>query len=143
GAGRGVGALIETARTALPVTLNVDSGLTLGVNTTIGGSATVSNGSSPGAACDSAAATAAIRHSADTQVRQQGRGNDIYGAIEQDVRDGAALMDYVLDGFSIDDLAELATIRFGPQYNQPAFNNGNGPRQNASEASYRWGCPAK
>ncbi len=142
-AGRGVGALIETARTALPVTLNVDSGLTLGVNTTIGGSATVSNGSSPGAACDSAAATAAIRHSADTRVRQQGRGNDIYGAIEQDVRDGAALMDYVLDGFGIDDLAELATIRFGAQYNQPAFSNGNGPRQNASHASYRWGCPAK
>jgi hypothetical protein len=54
--------------------LNVDSGLTLGVNTTVSGNATISDGSSAGAACDSASATAAIRHSADTQISQQGVG---------------------------------------------------------------------
>ncbi len=139
--GRGVGALIETVRTALPVTLNVDSGLTLGVNTTVSGSATISDGSSEGAPCDSAAATAAIRHSADTNVTKQGNGSDIIGAVVQDTREGAELMNYVLDGFTIDDLIDLATIKFGPLYGQPAFSGS--PNHTAANVNYRWGCPAK
>ena len=134
---------VKAVRQAAPVNLNVDSGLTLGVNTTVSGSATISDGSSEGAACDSAAATAAIRHSSDTQVDQQGNGSDIIGSIQQDTLNAAALMSYVLDGSTLEDLAKLATIKFGPLYNRPQFSNAHGPKQNATDVSYRWGCPEK
>jgi len=139
GRGRSVGALIEALRTAVPVALNIDSGLTLGTNTTVSGNATISDGSSAGAACDSAVADVAIRHADGTTITRQGNAHDIIGAIVEDDRSAAELMEYVLDGRSIDDLTAMAHIRIGAEFGKPAFS-GN-PSQTASSANYRWGCP--
>jgi hypothetical protein len=136
--GRSVGALIEVTRTSLPMSLNVDSGLTLGTNTTVSGSATISDGSSAGAACDSASAPAAIRHASGTEITQQG-ASEIIGDVVLDDRDAAQLMDYVLDEHSVDELADLAHIKFGPRFNKPAFSGT--PSHTATDVSYRWGCP--
>jgi hypothetical protein len=141
GRGRSVGALIETTRTASAISLNIDSGLTLGTNTTVTGSATISDGSSAGAACDSATAAAAIRHADDTDITLQGSGSDIYGSIVQDSRNAEELMQHVLNGHSIEDLTNLAHIKFGPMFTQPSFA-GN-PGQTATDVKYRWGCPSQ
>lgn len=137
--GRSVGAMVEAVRTAERVDLNVESGLTLGTNTTISGSATISDGSSEGAPCDSASADAAIRHASGTTVTRQGQGNDVFGEIVLDDREAAELMDWVLDGMSVGELANMAHIKFGPTFGKPVF--GGSPNQLASDASYRWGCP--
>jgi hypothetical protein len=139
GRGRSVGALIETVRSATPITLDIDSGLTLGTNTTISGSAKVSNGSDA-ALCDSASALNAIRHSSDSEITRQGNGHSIIGGIQQDEREAAELMTDVLNGATIDQLASHAQIKFGPMYNQPAFSGS--PVSTATASNYRWGCPA-
>jgi hypothetical protein len=141
GRGRGVGAMIEAIRTATGISLNIDSGLTVGTNTTIAGSATISDGSSAGAACDSASAPAAIRHAEGTSITQKGNGHDIFGSIVKDDRGAAELMEYVLNGSTIEDLTDLAHIRFGPMFSRPLFSNANGPAHDAANPDYRWGCP--
>lgn len=141
--GRSVGAMIEATRTVEPISLNVDSGLTLGTNTTISGNATISDGSSDGAACDSAAAPAAIRHSSETSIDFQGNAHDIFGDVVQDSRGSAELMSWVLDDKSVYDLAAMAHIKFGPMYGKDPFSDGSGPSQSASDERYRWGCPTK
>lgn len=139
--GRGVGALVEVTRMASAISLNIDSGLTLGTDATVAGSATISDGSSAGAACDSASAPAAIRHADSTTVTEQGNGHDIYGSIVEDSLDAAALADYVLNGQSIDDLTNLSHIRFGPMFGEPSF--AGSPTQYATDPKYQWGCPAQ
>ena len=139
--GRAVAAMIEVLRTAVPVSFNVDSGLTLGTNTTISGNATISDGSSPGVECDSATADAAIRHAAGTTLTRQGAAHDVFGEIVLDDRDAGELMDYVLGGHTIEELAEMAEIKFGPAFDKPAFSGS--PSQTNNNASYRWGCPAQ
>lgn len=141
GRGRSVGSLIDALRVATSIALNIDSGLTVGTNTTISGSATVSDGTSAGAACDSAAAPAAIRHASGTDVTRKGNGSDIFGAVVEDDRTASELMQHVLNGHDLEDLTNLAHIRFGPMFSRPLFSNGNGPRHDAAMVEYRWGCP--
>lgn len=141
GRGRSVGALIEVSRLASAFSFNVDSGLTLGSDATVSGSATISDGSSAGAACDSASAAAAIRHADGTSVKKQGNGHDIYGAIVKDARSSQQLMAHVLNGHDLAELSQYATFRFGPMFGQPAFTDG--VSQTATNPSYRWGCPAQ
>lgn len=139
GHGRSVGALIETLRTAAAVSFNIDAGLTLGTNTSIGGNARVSDGSSPGAACDSAAAPAAIRHSSDAHVDWQSR--NVIGEVIEDSRDAVSLMSHILNGSSLEELSRIASIRFGPMFGSPAFSGT--PLSTAEKREYRWGCPAQ
>jgi hypothetical protein len=142
GRGRGVGALIEAVRTALPVSLNVDSGLTLGMNTTISGAAQISDGSTAGAQCDIGPADHAIRHSSNTTITTQGQGHTITGGIEQDERETEELMQFVLNDFTLEDFSKMASIRFGPLFDRPSFQNSSGPKWDAAQKDYRWGCPA-
>lgn len=141
GRGRSVGAFVEVSRFATAISFNVDSGLTLGSDATVTGSATISDGSSAGAACDSASAPAAIRHADGTEVNEQGSGHDIYGAVIEDSRASAQLMAHVLNGHDLAELTQYATFRFGPMFGQPAFTDG--VSQTATNPSYRWGCPAQ
>jgi hypothetical protein len=141
GRGRSVGAFLQIVRTAELVGLNIDSGLTLGTNTTVQGSATISDGSSAGAACDSAAATSAILHSDSTYLHTKGEGITIVGSVTQDTRSTTELMDFTLDGHSIDELAALAHIKFGPLFSKPAFSGS--PKWDNSVVNYRWGCPTQ
>lgn len=139
GLGRAVGALVEVYRMASSIAFNIDSGLTLGTDATVAGSATISDGSSPGAACDSVAANAAIRHADSTSVNEQGNGHDIYGAIVQDTMGAASLAAHILNGKSIDDLSDLAHIRFGPMFGENLFSGS--PSYDNANTDYRWGCP--
>jgi hypothetical protein len=143
GSGRSVGAMVQALRTAGSVSLNIESGLTIGMNTTISGNATISDGSSGGAACDSASAAQAIRHSSNSTITYSGSAHEIVGNVQQDSRNAEELMNYVLNGRSLGELADMASIRFGPMYDRPAFNNGNGPKFDATDVAYRWGCPSK
>lgn len=143
GHGRGVGALVEAVRVAGAFGLNIDSGLALGSHATISGNVTISDGSDAGAACDSASAPNAIRHASDTTLEGQGTAHDIRGAVVRDPRTASELMSHVLGNRSLAELTELAQLRFGPLFGQPAFNSSQGPGQNAADQSYRWGCPAQ
>jgi Tfp pilus assembly protein PilX len=142
GRGRSVGAMVQALRSTHRANLSIDAGLTVGMNTIISGSATVSDGSSAGAACDSASAAAAIRHSSNATITQQGSGHEIIGAIQKDTRDAGQLMQDILGGVSLDRIAAGADIQFGATFARPAFQNSIKPRQNATLPEYRWGCPA-
>lgn len=141
GSGRGVGALIEVTRLATSMSFNIDSGLTVGTNTTITGNATISSGG-PTAACDSAAAPAAIRHADGTTISQVGSAHEIQGSIVEDALGPEQLMAQMLNGHSIEDLTELANIKWGPMFGKPSLPGGAGPTHLASNPDLRWGCPA-
>lgn len=143
GRGRSVASLVGTIKAIAKVALNIEAGLTLGTNTTITGNATISDGSSAGSACTSDPAPAAIQHASGTEVEQKGGAHDIYGEVVEDDLEAGALMAHVLDGHSIDDLTDMATLRFGDMFGEDAFNNGSGPKQTAGSPEYRWGCPTQ
>jgi hypothetical protein len=141
GRGRGVGALIEATRMASPVSLNIDSGLTLGAGADIRGAATISDGSDS-EVCTEGAAPAAIRYSSDATVTIEGAARDrLVGDTIQDTRSAADLMLHVLDDNSLADLSAMANIRFGPMFDARTFPNGAGPTHTAAAADLRWGCP--
>jgi hypothetical protein len=141
GRGRSIGALLRAVRTSPPVTLNINSGLTLGVNTTVSGNATISDGSDGGAGCSpDSAAEHAIVYGSDNTVSVDGSAN-IVGTTQQDTLSGAKLIAQVFNGMTIDELATYANIRFGPAYNQPKYENAKKPNSAHAEFKYRWGCP--
>ncbi|MEX2582608.1 MAG: hypothetical protein WD766_05020 [Gemmatimonadota bacterium] len=140
GRGRSVGAMMEVTRVANSISLSVDSGLTLGTDATITGNATVSDGSDS-AICTNEDPGAAIRYSSDSEVSIGGSSN-IVGDTIQDTRGREELMNYVLNGHTIDELADYAQIRFGPTYEGPDYPNGAGPIHTSSDFNLRWGCPA-
>lgn len=142
GRGRSVGALIEVTREASSISLSVDSGLTLGTDATITGNATISDGSDS-AFCAGQDSGAAIRYSSDSNVDITGAAsNNIVGDTVQDSRNREELMTHVLNGYTIDDLSDLAHIRFGGMYDARSFPGGAGPIHTSSSADLRWGCPA-
>lgn len=140
GVGRGVGALIQVTRAATAVSLRVNSGLTVGTNLTVSGNATISDGSDNLDVCESVA-DAAITHSAGTTIDEQGNAHEILGGVVEDERNAEELMAYVFEDKTVDDLAQLAQIRFGPMFDQPLFSGS--PSQDHSNSSYRWGCPSQ
>lgn len=142
GRGRSVGALIRVTRTSNPQVLNVNSGLTLGVNTTIGGNATVSDGSDGAAGCSEPGAENAIVYGSDDTITINGSATNITGTVEQSAMTGADLISHVFNGQTVDDLVDYANIRFGPQFGQPSYNNSTKPSSSATDVNYRWGCPA-
>lgn len=141
GRGRSVGALLRATRSSPPVSLNINSGLTLGVNTTVSGNATISDGSDGGAGCSAdSAAQHAIVYGNDNTLSVDGSAN-IVGTMQQDTRTGAELIAHVFNGMTIDELVTYANIRFGPAYNQPLYQNSKKPNSAHAEFGYRWGCP--
>ena len=50
-------------------------------------------------------------------------------------------MSHVFNGHTVEDLDDLAHIRIGPAYGQPAFSGS--PSQTAANPSYQWGCPSQ
>jgi hypothetical protein len=141
GRGRSIGALLRATRTAPPVALNINSGLTLGVNTTVSGNATISDGSDGGAGCSpDSAAEHAIVYGSDNTLAVDGSAN-IVGTTQQDTLSGADLIAQVFNGMTIDELVTYANIRFGPAYGQPKFENSKKPNSAHAEFKYRWGCP--
>ncbi|HET7275748.1 MAG TPA: pilus assembly PilX N-terminal domain-containing protein [Longimicrobiaceae bacterium] len=140
GRGRSVGSLIDVVREASPIKLNLNAGLTLGANTTISGSANISDGSDS-AACDSATAESAIIYSNNVEIDYKDK--NVHGEVTQDTdRNSAELMNHVLNGSNIDELAERANIKFGEQFGETDYVDSNVISASASDESYRWGCPA-
>ncbi|MQA89891.1 MAG: hypothetical protein GEU90_06620 [Gemmatimonas sp.] len=142
-AGRSVGAMVDAIRTAPKISFDVEAGLTVGANATVGGGGTVSDGSNSGAACDSASASAAIHHPGGTTFTLEGGTLEIVGSVMEDERDAAELMGDILHEYRVEELARYAEIRFGPMYSRDSFSSAFGPRFNAIDAAYRWGCPSQ
>lgn len=138
--GRSVGALIRAERESPPVEMNINSGLTLGVNTSVTGNAKISDGSD-GTSCGLDATEHAITHGSDHEV-EVGGSADIVGTVNQDSRTGEELIAHVFNGLTIDELDNYATIRFGPLYNRAKFTGSNAPSGAHADPNYRWGCPA-
>jgi hypothetical protein len=141
GTGRSVGAMMEVVRTAESVELNVDSGLTVAVSLTISGNPTISDGALGEVACDAPAGIAAIRLSSGATIDIAASAEGISGSIERDDRDAQQLRNHVLGGWTVEELGALAAIRFTPSSGGPAFSSLYGPRHDATETAYRWGCP--
>lgn len=140
--GRAVGAMIRVTRTVNPNQINVNSGLTLAVNTMVGGNATISDGSDGAAGCTEAPGQHAITHAQEVTVDINGNATDITGTIHQDAMSGTQLISHVFNGKTIDELVQQASIKFGPQFEQPAYNNGKSPNSSHTDPNYRWGCPS-
>lgn len=139
--GRTVGAMISVTRTANPQQVNVNSGLTLAVNTMVGGNATISDGSDGAAGCTQAPGQHAITHANEVNVEIKGNASDITGDIYRDAQNAAGLISYIFNGQTVDDLVQYASIRFGPEFGQPPYENAKTPSSSNTEANYNWGCP--
>jgi len=145
GRGRSVGAMIEALRSDGGFGLTLDSGLTLGTNRSIhiGAGARISDGSTAGVSCESAAAGVAMRYGSDASFELQGSAEGITGTIVQDSLEGRALISQVLGGRDPSELSALAQIRFGSFHDRPAFDSSVPPNRMAANSDYRWGCPTR
>jgi hypothetical protein len=132
-----VGALVDVVRNAAPVTFAIESGLTVGSNTTVTGSALISDGRDA-LSCNLEAGDQAILHANGTTV--DAKAKNVVGSIVEDARETDELMQYVLHGSTIEDVSALASIQFGPMFGKPAFSGA--PLSTAANVDYRWGCPA-
>ena len=112
--------------------------MTLGADATVAGYTTIGDATVAGAACDSAAAGVAIRHAAGSSIVREDPAT-VHGQIVSDSLGTTDLIEHVLDGKTIEEIAEMAHIKFGSAFGQPAFSGR--PSQSAGDSRYRWGCP--
>lgn len=147
GRGRAVGALFRARRTLKNVRINVNAGATSGGNIDIGGSSVVSDGSTGQVGCDSAKAGYAVEVTAGSKITAgaknlEGKG-DTLGIQKTD------LMNRVLGtGVTLDDVAQSASLKFGPMFGDtfPTWSNNKRPNDSysltTSDSMYNWGCPS-
>lgn len=144
GRGRGVGALLKVGRELPPFVLDVDAGITVGGDLTIGGSSAVSDGRNA-AGCDSAlSAQNAVQVSDSAAVTINGSGVAIDGAVDTATYSKAQMVEALLGGRTLDEAAKHATVKFAagtfPTLTKVLSYDGSGPRPRDDRMN--WGCPA-
>jgi hypothetical protein len=70
-----------------------------------------------------------------------GGGDPVQGEVRRSELDGQALLDEVLGGVSMRDLAWNADLRFGRYFQQPGWQDGAQPSSHAADSRLDWGCP--
>ncbi|HEU0078000.1 MAG TPA: hypothetical protein VFQ76_10155, partial [Longimicrobiaceae bacterium] len=136
-AGRGVVAMVTLPSGFTNMSLNVNAGATVGSDLNVGGNSKVVDRST---ACSDTTGSAAVTHSNGTAVTTSGSGT-ISGAVQKSSLSGQAFVDYVLNGRTIREFAEVAEIKFGPLLGASAFPTNARASWNATDTRMRWGGP--
>lgn len=146
GRGRAVGAFLRVQRGGARLTTNINAGATSGGDVRVSGNATISDGRSGVNYCGTSdnQSDYSVQATAGSKITV---GNNSSGNLEGPTNittyNKSEMATRLLGaGMTLDKLAEYASIKFGPAFNQPAFGN---TRPNATrtgaDAKYNWGCP--
>lgn len=136
--GRGVVAMVSLPSTFTNMDLNVNAGATVGSDLNVGGNSKVVDRS---ASCADSLNSAAVVHSDGTQVTTSGSGT-ISGAVQKSSLSGRDFINWILNGKSLEQFAQVSQIKFGSRLGEPAFPSNGKAQWNASNPKLRWGCPA-
>lgn len=138
GRGRVVGVQISAERTASFFNINVNAGLTVGGDLSVGGNSTVSDGR--GAACDSAAAPNALQVSTGSTVTKTGSAT-IEGKADTATYTKEQMVELLLGGLTLEKAVELATVKFAPGTFSGRVRSHDGSTPLPRTDNYNWGCP--
>lgn len=138
--GRAILAMVAQQATFGNMSLNVDEGAVVGSDLEVGGSSKVIDNST---ICSDTVGAGAVKHAYDTDVDATGSGR-IEGEVRESQNAGQAFVEEILgDGKSLDDFANLADIKFGPQFGETDFPNNARAKWDATDKKMRWGCPTQ
>jgi hypothetical protein len=141
GRGRSLVAFVSTTRAFDPVALNINAGTTSGGTITISGTAMVSGGAGSTAYCEEAEdADYAVQVTKGSKINVQGAGK-VEGAQDSTSIAKADLADLILQGKTLEELAEYAEVKFGMTRWEQA--DWSGARVSGTNTNMRlnWGCP--
>jgi hypothetical protein len=144
GRGRSLVSFIQTVRTFVPANINVTAGTTSGGNLNMTGNATISSGEGGTAYCQEAEdAEHAIMVTAGSTVNVGGSA-EVIGGIDNTSVEKDDLADFILQGKTIEEMAEYAEIKFGVNRWGADNPNWNTQRVEGTNTDLRlnWGCPA-
>jgi hypothetical protein len=143
GRGRSLVSFIQTVRTFVPANINVTAGTTSGGDLNMTGNATISAGQGGTAYCQEAEdAEHAIMVTAGSTVSVGGSA-EVVGSVDSTSVAKSDLVDFILQGKTIQEMAEYAEVKFGanrwgaanPDWDtQPVVGTNTDMRLN-------WGCP--
>lgn len=136
--GRVVGALLDGRRRAESIDLDPGAALVLGGQATLSGVGLIDDGSNGFFECDRPPSSAAIRHSSEAPPAVEGSLVNLRGDFRPENIPAQEMMQSILFGRSITELAALAGWSFGSGPDRPFVGV---PGQQAPDSSYRWGCP--
>ena len=136
-AGRGVVAMVTLPSGFTNMDLNVNAGATVGSDLNVGGNSKVVDRST---ACADTSGSVAVTHADGTAVTTSGSGT-ISGAVQESSLSGQAFVEYVLNGRTLREFAEVAEIKFGPMLGAASFPTNARASWNATDTRMRWGCP--
>ena len=140
GRGRISGTLVETLRRTPPFQTNLDAALTAVGSVEVDDGALLAATQDETSTCAFSRSILGLRISADGMVGGAGSAA-ITGEVEQDSLAAAALLEASLGGVTFSTLSEGAEHYFGSGFGKPPFDTFYGPRFDASQEAYRWGCP--
>jgi hypothetical protein len=144
GRGRSLASFIQTVRTFVPANINITAGTTSGGNLNMTGNATISSGEGGTAYCQEAEdAEHAIMVTAGSTVNVGGSA-EVIGDIDDSSVEKAELVDFILQGKTIKQMASYAEIKFGVNQWGPENPNWTTSRVEGTNTDMRlnWGCPA-
>jgi hypothetical protein len=142
--GRAVGAFLRIQRTAAPVAVNVSAGATSGGNVSVTGNATISDGRSGTNYCNAEnnQSEYAVQVSSGSQITTQGSG-ELEGAANVAGWTKDRMEEIVLDGMTLQQLADQSEIRFGARWETPNWTTTRINSDPGTLPQFNWGCPAE
>jgi hypothetical protein len=144
GRGRTVGAFVNLRREAAGLTTSLNAGATSGGDLRVSGNATISDGRSGTNYCqaDDNQSDYAVQVTAGSKITQSGNST-FEGAADTADFTKEQMADVLLGGRTLDEIAEMAEIKFGTRWNQPAFQTTTITSNSGTNPRYNWGCPAQ
>jgi hypothetical protein len=139
GVGRSVGTIITTLQSQASMTTNVNAGATSGGNIDVSGNAQISDGSN-NTNCGLAKADYALQATAGSTITTGG-SSQITGGTNITSYTKDQIVANLLNGISLDTMANYADIKIGPRFNKPSWSSTNINDNTSTPTSYNWGCP--
>jgi hypothetical protein len=144
GRGRTVGAFVHLRRMAAGLTTSLNAGATSGGDLKVSGNATISDGRSGTNYCsaDDNQADFAVQVTAGSKITQGGNST-FEGAADTADFTKEQMADVLLGGRTLDEIAEMAEIKFGDRWDEPDFQTTTIWSAAGTDPRYNWGCPAQ
>ena len=138
--GRAVVAFVRQPGEFATMSLNVKEGAVVGTDLEVGGNSQVIDRSS--ICADTTSDPGAVKHADGAEVTTQGSGQ-ITGEVRSSSNSGEAFEQEILNGYTMEQYADLADIKFGNRFSTAGFGTDTNTRikYDATSTRYRWGCP--
>lgn len=140
-ASRKVGAMLEVTLTPNNLNLNINGAGSFGGAVEVRGNATISGQQQNAALCSDQSQVPAIETSAEGSFKVQGGSATLIGGTNKTTETKLQFQRRILGGYTADQIAALAQIKFGTQFGKPAFAGKPNSEVNAKGTPLNWGCP--